>query len=192
MNLDWMVVWEHRERFLEGAAMTIFLTIATMALAIPGGLALAFLRMSRWAAVRAPADSQSDATDSSLEYSAGSSGPSATRDRFDRFCAAHAHWLNDYALFMAVKGAHDQRPWTTWSADIARRETAAVAAWTKRCAREIRTQYKREGTTPKWDLVETGVINPLRIVQDRVAEELARYGPRDAVVPVDRDPVPQK
>jgi polar amino acid transport system permease protein len=55
MNLDWMVVWDHRERLLEGAAMTIFLTVATMALAIPGGLALAFLRMSRWAAVRAPA-----------------------------------------------------------------------------------------------------------------------------------------
>ena len=67
------------------------------------------------------------------------SGSSATRDRFDRFCATHADWLNDYALFMAVKDAHDQRPWTTWSADIARREPAAVAAWTKRCEREIRT-----------------------------------------------------
>ena len=55
MNLDWMVVWEHRDRFLEGAAMTIILTVATMALASPGGLALAFLRMSRWRAVRAPA-----------------------------------------------------------------------------------------------------------------------------------------
>jgi polar amino acid transport system permease protein len=55
MNLDWMVVWEHRERFLEGAAMTVFLTVATMALAIPGGLALAFLRMSRWRGLRAPA-----------------------------------------------------------------------------------------------------------------------------------------
>ena len=55
MNLDWMVVWEHRERFLEGAVMTIFLTVATMALAVPGGLALAFLRMSRFRLVRAPA-----------------------------------------------------------------------------------------------------------------------------------------
>jgi His/Glu/Gln/Arg/opine family amino acid ABC transporter permease subunit len=54
MNLEWMVVWEHRERFLEGAAMTIFLTVATMAIAIPGGLTLAFLRMSRFGLVRAP------------------------------------------------------------------------------------------------------------------------------------------
>jgi hypothetical protein len=29
-------------------------------------------------------------------------------------------------------------------------------------------------------------------VQNRVAEELARLGEREAVVPVDRDPVPQK
>ena len=55
MTLDWMVIWEHRERFLEGAAMTVFLTVATMALAIPSGLALAFLRLSRWRALRAPA-----------------------------------------------------------------------------------------------------------------------------------------
>jgi His/Glu/Gln/Arg/opine family amino acid ABC transporter permease subunit len=54
MNLEWMVVWEHRERFLEGAAMTIFLTVATMAISIPGGLTLAFLRMSRFGLVRAP------------------------------------------------------------------------------------------------------------------------------------------
>src|SRR6187431_1092209 len=43
-------------------------------------------------------------------------GSNTTRDRFDRFCATHADWLNEYALFMAVKDAHDQRPWTTWSA----------------------------------------------------------------------------
>ncbi len=55
MNLEWAVVWEHRERFLEGAAMTVFLTVATMGLAVPGGLALAFLRMSRWRFLRAPA-----------------------------------------------------------------------------------------------------------------------------------------
>jgi 4-alpha-glucanotransferase len=33
------------------------------------------------------------------------SGSSATRDRFDRFCATHADWLNDFALFMAVDEA---------------------------------------------------------------------------------------
>jgi polar amino acid transport system permease protein len=46
MTLDWAVVWEHRDRFVDGAAMTLLLTVSTMALAVPGGLILAALRMS--------------------------------------------------------------------------------------------------------------------------------------------------
>ena len=59
-------------------------------------------------------------------------------------------------------------------------------------ARLWRAEQKRHAGEPQWDLLEDQVINPLRIVQSRVAEELARLGPREAVVPVDRDPVPQK
>ena len=65
------------------------------------------------------------------------SGPSV-RDRFERFCHANAHWLDDFALFMAVKDAHGQASWTQWAPDIARREPPAVARWSSRCAREIR------------------------------------------------------
>jgi polar amino acid transport system permease protein len=53
--LDWSVVWDYRDRFLAGAEMTVLLTVATMALAVPGGLLLALLRLSPVAAVRAPA-----------------------------------------------------------------------------------------------------------------------------------------
>jgi hypothetical protein len=59
-------------------------------------------------------------------------------------------------------------------------------------ARLWRAEQKRHSGEPNWNLLEESVINPLRIVQNRVAEELARLGPREAVVPVDRDPVPQK
>jgi polar amino acid transport system permease protein len=52
MNLDWSVVWEHREQFIHGAGMTVALTCLTMLLAVPGGLILAFLRLSRFAYVR--------------------------------------------------------------------------------------------------------------------------------------------
>jgi glutamine transport system permease protein len=55
MNLDWSVVWEHREQFLRGAAMTMVLTCLTMALAIPGGLLLALLRLSPLRPVRGAA-----------------------------------------------------------------------------------------------------------------------------------------
>jgi His/Glu/Gln/Arg/opine family amino acid ABC transporter permease subunit len=52
MNLDWSVVWEHRGQFLAGTWMTIVLTVSTMAIAIPGGLLLALMRLSRWRVVR--------------------------------------------------------------------------------------------------------------------------------------------
>jgi His/Glu/Gln/Arg/opine family amino acid ABC transporter permease subunit len=55
MNLDWSVVWDYRWQFLEGAGLTVLLTFATMAIAIPGGLALAFLRMSRFRLLSIPA-----------------------------------------------------------------------------------------------------------------------------------------
>ena len=56
-------------------------------------------------------------------------GAPAIRDRFDRFCHAQARWLDDFALFMAVKNAHGDVAWTDWEADIAARDPAAVARW---------------------------------------------------------------
>jgi len=46
MTLDWSVVWDNRWRFIDGAEVTIILTVSTMALAVPGGLLLALLRLS--------------------------------------------------------------------------------------------------------------------------------------------------
>ncbi|MET0481541.1 MAG: amino acid ABC transporter permease [Aestuariivirgaceae bacterium] len=55
MNFDWSVVWDNLPRLLEGAWMTIWLTVVTMALALPGGLVLALLRLSPLWLVSAPA-----------------------------------------------------------------------------------------------------------------------------------------
>jgi 4-alpha-glucanotransferase len=60
------------------------------------------------------------------------------RERFERFCRSEAQWLNDFALFMAVKAAHGQAPWTSWEPGIAHRDPAAIARWSDRCASEIR------------------------------------------------------
>jgi len=51
MTFDWSVIWTNLPRFAEGAWMTVWLAVVTMALAIPGGLVLAFLRMSRFKVV---------------------------------------------------------------------------------------------------------------------------------------------
>ncbi len=47
MTFDVSVVWDNRERLLEGAWMTVELTALTMAVALPGGLVLALVRMAR-------------------------------------------------------------------------------------------------------------------------------------------------
>ena len=37
---------------------------------------------------------------------------------FDKFCQAEAAWLDDYALFMAVKAKFGGSSWLEWEADI--------------------------------------------------------------------------
>ena len=52
MTFGWSVVVDNLPLLLQGALITVALTVATMALAIPGGLALAALRLSPVPAVR--------------------------------------------------------------------------------------------------------------------------------------------
>ena len=49
-----------------------------------------------------------------------------SRSAFDGFCAANAGWLDDFALFMAIKRAHRLAAWTHWPADIAARRPQAI------------------------------------------------------------------
>lgn len=46
MNLDWGVVWQFRWALAEGTLVTIVLTLLTMAIAVPGGILLALMRLS--------------------------------------------------------------------------------------------------------------------------------------------------
>ncbi len=57
-------------------------------------------------------------------------------------------------------------------------------------ARVMRMDFKREGKKPDWAVVRLQIAGPLVEVRDRVAEELARRESNDALVPIDRDPVP--
>ncbi|HZS43869.1 MAG TPA: 4-alpha-glucanotransferase [Blastocatellia bacterium] len=54
------------------------------------------------------------------------------RPQFDEFCANEASWLDDYALYRALKGANENRDWSQWSEEHVRRDPAALAT-----AREI-------------------------------------------------------
>jgi polar amino acid transport system permease protein len=48
MKYDWSVIWQYREQLAEGVAITVLLTVITMAVAIPGGIAVMMLRQSRF------------------------------------------------------------------------------------------------------------------------------------------------
>ncbi len=81
----------------------------------------------------------------------------AAEDRaaFEAFCTANAAWLDDYALFMALKDAHGGRVWNTWERDIARREPAALAAWRAKLSHEQRAwQYLQYQFFKQWQAVK--------------------------------------
>jgi hypothetical protein len=59
-------------------------------------------------------------------------------------------------------------------------------------AREIRADSKRHGKEPQWDLVQAQVMNPLTELRQRVSERLAQLQSKEALVPIDRDPVPDR
>jgi 4-alpha-glucanotransferase len=48
---------------------------------------------------------------------------------FKVFCAEQADWLDDFALFMALKDAHGGAAWNTWELDIRTRQPEALARW---------------------------------------------------------------
>lgn len=45
------------------------------------------------------------------------------------FCERNAFWLEDYALFMALKDAHDGRTWCDWSEGVATRKPDELVRW---------------------------------------------------------------
>jgi len=55
VTFDWSVVWQHRDALLAGTATTVLLTVMTMVIAVPCGMAVAALRLYAWAPVRAVA-----------------------------------------------------------------------------------------------------------------------------------------
>lgn len=46
---------------------------------------------------------------------------------YDDFCWDQGDWLEDYALFMALKEAHQGAPWYQWEEDLKRRQPEAIA-----------------------------------------------------------------
>lgn len=60
---------------------------------------------------------------------------------FQNFCMDNSSWLEDYALFMAVKDDHEGACWLDWEPAIREGNPAAKALWLTKLHREV-TYYK--------------------------------------------------
>ena len=56
---------------------------------------------------------------------------------YQAFCREQAGWLEDYALFMAVKAEYGEGTWHQWEPGIRFRDSEAVLAYRRRLAEEI-------------------------------------------------------
>ena len=93
---------------------------------------------------------------------------SERRASFDRFCTENAAWLDDYALFRALKDAHGGAVWNTWEPDVAARQPAALARWREKLDEAVFAQcYAQYQFFRQWgDLKTYANGRGIRIVGD--------------------------
>ena len=58
------------------------------------------------------------------------------RSAYEEFCNSQAHWLDDYALFRALKAKHNGAYYLDWPAELVERQPAAMA----QARRELETE----------------------------------------------------
>ena len=79
------------------------------------------------------------------------------RDKdFQKFVQDNSRWLDDYALYMAVKASFDNVCWTEWDDDIKMRRPAALKAYRNKFAGEIEFyQFQQYMFRVQWDKLKT-------------------------------------
>jgi hypothetical protein len=101
---------------------------------------------------------------------------------------------NDGGRNAAPLTGDDFRDWSDRLRDVEEMvndpELRAEAARIRERARSARAEIKRHSEQPKWDVIRRQVAEPLLSLRDRVADEVVRRASKQAVVPLDRDPVP--
>ena len=59
-------------------------------------------------------------------------------------------------------------------------------------ARAMRAEFKRHGAEPQWDLVKSQLLHEMQALQQRINQELEKRESDRAMVPIDREPVPEE
>ncbi|HEY6385474.1 MAG TPA: 4-alpha-glucanotransferase, partial [Candidatus Acidoferrum sp.] len=71
------------------------------------------------------------------DFKAGEPRDKDLRPAYDEFCARQAHWLEDYALFRALKEKYRQAYYLEWPAELVRRRPSALAEARRELASQI-------------------------------------------------------
>jgi 4-alpha-glucanotransferase len=92
----------------------------------------------------------------------------ATPAEFGAWCAQNAEWLDDYALFIALKNAHGGKPWVEWETPLALYEAEAIAAARQQYADEVNAQKFYQWLFAKqWDALKSYAhARGIRVVGD--------------------------
>jgi 4-alpha-glucanotransferase len=87
---------------------------------------------------------------------------------YRQFRLDNQHWLDDYALFMALKNEFNGLPWNQWPPDIAARKSSALSIWKNRLSVSIDFQsYLQYQFYHQWNgLRRYAAARGVRIVGD--------------------------
>lgn len=59
-------------------------------------------------------------------------------EEYEAFCSENSFWLDDYALFMAGKDAHEGKCWLDWEDDLQTPDAVSRKKWTLKLSEEIK------------------------------------------------------
>jgi 4-alpha-glucanotransferase len=92
----------------------------------------------------------------------------ALQQPFESFRAAHAHWLDDFALFMAIKEAHGNGSWLEWPRELVLRQREALGRARRELAQAIGShEFRQFLFARQWrGLVDYAHSHNIRIIGD--------------------------
>lgn len=119
----------------------------------------------------------------------------AENQEFKEFCAENAYWLDDYALYMAVKNSFDGKSWSEWDDDIRLRKESALKSCRQKFAEEICFyQFQQYEFAKQWKALKTYANkNGVEIIGDipiYVAFDSADTWANPKLFQLDKDCVP--
>ena len=90
----------------------------------------------------------------------------------------------------------DYREWSDNLRDVeemlTERDLREEVARVRDRAKGMRAEFVRHGKEPQWELVRSQIMDPLTELKQQISERLAQLQSDDALVPIDRDPVPDR